>query len=291
SKSVQFSLLIFSTSSSPPKMSAPACSASRTLSPLAITRTFFDLPSPCGRTTVPRTIWSACLGSTPSRMVTSTVSSNLANFTFCSSGTASSSRYGRFSTAARAFSMFLPVRFAIGLLVSYRLRIALQRRSACDSPASKPGSTLCRNINSHGTRRALHGLNGGFQRGGVQVRHLLAGDLFHLLFRDLPDLVLVGRTRTLGDPGGALQQHRGRRSLGHKGEAAVVVNRDHHRDDEPFQFLGAGARVELLAELHDVDLRLTQRRSYRRRRRRLPGGNLQLDGSCDLFCHFLALGF
>ena len=48
------------------------------------------LPSPCGSTTVPRTIWSACFGSTPSRSDMSTVSSNLANFTFCMSGIASS---------------------------------------------------------------------------------------------------------------------------------------------------------------------------------------------------------
>src|ERR1700760_998134 len=73
-----------------------------------MTRTFLDLPRPCGRTTVPRTIWSACLGSTPRRSVTSTVSSNLANFTFCKRGTASVSVYWRFSTAARALSMFFP---------------------------------------------------------------------------------------------------------------------------------------------------------------------------------------
>ena len=51
----------------------------------------FDLPSPFGKTTVPRTIWSACFGSTPKRIWTSTVSSNLVNLIFCTSGTASSS--------------------------------------------------------------------------------------------------------------------------------------------------------------------------------------------------------
>ena len=56
SKSVQFSFWIFSTISSPPNKSAPAASASRSFSPAAMTRTFFDLPSPCGSTTVPRTI-------------------------------------------------------------------------------------------------------------------------------------------------------------------------------------------------------------------------------------------
>src|ERR1700744_1234463 len=108
SKSVQLSFWIFSTSSSPPTMSAPAASASFRRSPEVITATFLVLPRPCGSTTVPRTIWSACLGSTPRRSVTSTVSSNLANFTFCKRGTASVSVYWRFSPAARALSMFFP---------------------------------------------------------------------------------------------------------------------------------------------------------------------------------------
>ena len=50
-------------------------------SPVAITATVLVLPSPCGRTTVPRTIWSAWRVSTPSRIVKSTVSSNLAYLT------------------------------------------------------------------------------------------------------------------------------------------------------------------------------------------------------------------
>ena len=57
-------------------MSAPASRAASALSPLAKTSTRAVLPVPCGRLTVPRTIWSALRGSTPSRMATSTVSSN-----------------------------------------------------------------------------------------------------------------------------------------------------------------------------------------------------------------------
>src|SRR6185436_8488495 len=81
-------------SSSPPTKSAPASSASRIFSPAAKTRTRAVLPRPFGRTTVPRTIWSACLGSTPRRSETSTVSSNFANFTFWIKGTASSIVWG-----------------------------------------------------------------------------------------------------------------------------------------------------------------------------------------------------
>ncbi len=40
---------------------------------------------------MPRTIWSACLGSTPSRIATSTVSSNFANAAFVTAATASGS--------------------------------------------------------------------------------------------------------------------------------------------------------------------------------------------------------
>ena len=69
--------LILSTMSSPPTKSAPASSASLIFSPCAMTSTRFDLPSPCGSTTVPRTSWSALRGSTPSHIVSSTVSSNL----------------------------------------------------------------------------------------------------------------------------------------------------------------------------------------------------------------------
>jgi hypothetical protein len=48
------------------------------------------------------------------------------------------------------------------------------------------------------------------------------------------------------------------------------------------------ARVELLAELHDVDLRLTQRRANRRRGRGFGGHNLQLDVTRNFLrrCHF-----
>src|SRR5215470_14354536 len=194
SKSVQLSFWIFSTISSPPTMSAPAASASRTFSPLAITRTFFDLPSPCGRTTVPRTIWSACLGSTPSRSVTSTVSSNLAYFTFCSSGTASFRRYCFFSTAVRALVMFFP---ALRLICFSLSPTALGVFSV---PWCCRFELLTYDFNSHAARRALHALNRRLQRRGVQVRHLLLGDIGHLLLRDLAHLVLVRRARSFGDP-------------------------------------------------------------------------------------------
>ena len=109
SKSIQ-PCWIFCTRSSPPTKSAPAASASFTFSPPAMATTRTLLPRPCGSTTVPRTIWSACLGSTPRFSASSTVSSNLVKWTFFSSAVASSIAYGRFSTWARAWRIFFPLR-------------------------------------------------------------------------------------------------------------------------------------------------------------------------------------
>ena len=82
-----------STRSSAPITSAPASRASRSFSPLAKTATRTVLPMPCGSTTAPRTIWSACLGSTPRRNERSTDSSNFAAGMLLRSATASSSEY------------------------------------------------------------------------------------------------------------------------------------------------------------------------------------------------------
>src|SRR5213076_316780 len=93
---------------STPTKSAPAASASFTFSPCAITSTRTFLPVPLGRLTVPRTTWSACLGSTPSRTATSTDSSNLAYAAAFTRSTASRGGYSlrgsSVPTAAQAVS-------------------------------------------------------------------------------------------------------------------------------------------------------------------------------------------
>ena len=70
--------LILATRSSAPTTSAPASRASVAASPAANTATRLVRPVPSGSESVPRTIWSALRGSTPSRTASSTVSSNLA---------------------------------------------------------------------------------------------------------------------------------------------------------------------------------------------------------------------
>jgi hypothetical protein len=71
-------LLTFSTRSSAPTTSAPAAFASSALAPRANTPTRSVRPDPLGNVTTPRTIWSACVGSTPRFIAISMVSSNFA---------------------------------------------------------------------------------------------------------------------------------------------------------------------------------------------------------------------
>src|SRR5436305_3411772 len=210
---------IFSTSSSPPTMSAPASCASFCFSPPAMARTRLLLPSPCGRTTVPRTIWSACLGSTPSLSDRSMVSSNFANLTFCTSGMASSIEYTRSATCARAAVNFFPC-----------LRIELPQW--CNRPphGRPPTRSLSDDVEPHGSRGAGDGPDGGVERLRIQIRHLRLRALFHLLRRDRAHLVLVRLGRSLGDVGRALQQNRRRRRLRDEAVRPVLIHRHDDRD-------------------------------------------------------------
>src|SRR6266851_7279111 len=87
--------------------SAPASCASRARSPTAKTATRTFLPVPLGKTTDPRTICSACRGSTPRRMCASTVASNLEIEVSLASATACSVASPPLPLAATAASTFL----------------------------------------------------------------------------------------------------------------------------------------------------------------------------------------
>src|SRR5208337_3278445 len=144
---------------------------------------------------------------------------------------------------------------------------------------------LRRYFNTHGPRSTFYALYGRVQGRRIQVRHLLLGDVQHLLLGDLADLVLVRRTGPLRHSRSPLQQNRSWRRLGNKAERAIAVHGHHDRNDQPIQFLGAGLRIELFAELHDVDLRLTERRANWRSRSGLARCNLQLHRTCSFLCH------
>ena len=114
---------------------------------------------------------------------------------------------------------------------------------------------------------------------GVQIGLLGLRDLLHLIPADLGDLGLVRLGRSLAHAGGLEQQLGGGRRLEREGEAAVLVDRDLHRDDVAALVLRGG--VVRLAELHDVDAVLTERGPDRRRRVGLPRLDLKLDQPDD----------
>src|SRR6185503_5165313 len=118
---------------------------------------------------------------------------------------------------------------------------------------------------------------------GVQVGHLRLGDRLQLVAPQPADLLAVGLARALLDPQRLLDQDGGRRGLGDEVERAILVDRDLDGDDAAV--LLCGLRVEGLAELHDVDAVLAERRADRRRGVRLPAGDLQLDEGENLPGH------
>src|ERR1700730_3700316 len=146
-------------------------------------------------------------------------------------------------------------------------------------------------VHAHGPRGPGDGIHRSLKRSCRHVGHLHTGDLLQLLALQRPHLLLARLVRAGAllllrvQPERLLDQDGGGRRLHHEGERAVRVDRDQHRDDQAFLGLRLGGRVELLAEPHDVDAVLAQRRAHRRRRVRLPGGKLQLDHSCDLLRH------
>src|SRR5512133_2159191 len=143
-------------------------------------------------------------------------------------------------------------------------------------------------VDAHGPGGPLDGPHRGLEAPGGHVLHLRLGDLLDLLARHLPDLLLAGLVRAgalllLRVEASRLLEEDGRgRRLEDEAEGPVLVHRDDDRDDEGFLRLRLRRGVELLAELHDVDAVLAERRAHWRGRVRLSGGELQLDLSRDL---------
>src|SRR3954454_3878052 len=255
SKSVKPSSCTRVARSSAPTTSAPASSASRALSPRAKTATVTSLPSPCGSAIVPRSCSSAWRTFRPVRTWTSTDSSNFARLSSLTRRMASPGAYSLSrSPLPRASMNFFP---------------------------------WCTGMSAH-----LHAHRAGGARDDlrrlvdvvrVEVGKLALGDLAHLRLRDPGDLLAVRLAGALLDPGGLLDEHRGRRRLGDERERAVLVDRDHDGDRGAGLILGL--RVERLAELHDVDAVLAQGRADGRRRGRLAAGGLELDRGEDLLRH------
>ena len=106
----------------------------------------------------------------------------------------------------------------------------------------------------------------------------------------LPDLApLPGVCEPDLDARRLLQEEGDRRQLHLEGEGPVLIGRDDDRDRHALRHL-RGARVEGLAEFHDVEAALAERGADRRRRIRGPRRHLQLDVTCDLLRHVCSPG-
>src|SRR6266446_5704096 len=272
-----------STRSSAPTTSAPASRASRSFSPLANTATRTVLPRPWGRTMAPRTIWSACLGSTPSRIDRSTVSSNLAAGAFLTMSMASSTEYGFARSISASVAL---IRFVI---TGMSVQPVSTQPSPRDAPAfgrAAPQLELRLNdVDAHAAGGAFDGAHGRVDGIRVQVHKLGLRDLAHLGPRHLADLVLVRHGRRLGDARRPLQQDGCGGSLDHEGEGPVGKDRDHHGEDQTL--LGSRLGIEALAELHDVHAVLAEGWPHGGRRVGLARGNLQLHHRLDFLRHAL----
>src|SRR5439155_22627292 len=135
-------------------------------------------------------------------------------------------------------------------------------------------------LHAHAARRAGDDLRRLVDVARVQVLQLRLGDLAHLRPREPADLAAVGLGGALLEAEGLLDQDGRRRRLGDEGERAVLVDRDLGRRDAALLLRRLG--VERLAELHDVDAVLAERRADRWSRVRLTAGDLELDQCQDL---------
>ena len=95
---------------------------------------------------------------------------------------------------------------------------------------------------------------------------------------------LARRGAARGDPSGLLDEVGVRGGFGDEAERPVTEGGDHHGHRHA-GLHALRASVEFLAELHDVQAALAQRRTNRRRRIGFAGRYLQLDVANDLLCH------
>src|ERR1700722_999126 len=204
----------------------------------------------------------------PSRIATSTVASCLVDDVSLASFAASSGVYrlswSTFSAAARYALLFLLIGHPIWCWVVVRKRAEAGPPTVVelfDGDAHRPGG-------------AGDDLGRSVDVIGVEVGLLGLGDLANLIPGDLGDLRLVRLGRALAHACGLEQKLGGGRRLERKGEAAVLVDRDLHRDDVATLTFCRG--VVRLAELHDVDAVLAERGSDRRGGVGPPRGHTKL---------------
>ena len=142
---------------------------------------------------------------------------------------------------------------------------------------------LVANGDAHASGRSRNDLHRGLHIVGIEVWHLFLGDLPELSPWQNADFVFVRDLAARFEIDGLLDQLGSRGRLGDEGETAVLVHRDHDRDDGVAQL--AGPLVELSAEILDVHAMLAQGWTDWRGRIGATGWNLQFDDLFDDFSH------
>src|SRR5947199_100122 len=82
--------------------------------------------------------------------------------------------------------------------------------------------------------------------------------------------------RSFDDTSRTLQEHRRGRGFGDKSKGTISIHGYNHRNDQPSHLFVRRLGVELLAKLHDIDLRLAQSRTNRGSRSGFSSLDLQL---------------
>src|ERR1051326_9050282 len=145
-----------------------------------------------------------------------------------------------------------------------------------------------RDLDTHGAGRALDHAHGRLDGPAIEILELLLGDLADLRLVDRADAAASGRFRAAVDLGRLLEKIGHRRGAHLERERAILVDGDDHRDRRILLEI-LRLRIERLAELHDVEPALTERRPDRGRGIRGARRDLQLEVAGDLLGHLQLL--
>src|SRR5579871_877837 len=143
---------------------------------------------------------------------------------------------------------------------------------------------LLHHLNAHGAGGTLNHAHRGFDRVAVQVLHLLLRNLLDLRLRYGTDRLAARCFRSGRKLRRLLQKIGNRRRPEFEGEGFVLVYGDGDGNWHPLLHL-LRLRVEILAELHDVEPALAQGRADRRGRIGRPRGHLQLQKTGNFLRH------